>query len=111
MKQCEQGTGVKVFVKFADDVRPFWEPKECIYFVDSDTVDCDPVTGGASPPQKSGVSEGAGAAPAPFDCTDQYFRFRNASAAMRRAIKSGDRYTRGYYTVWFELNNFQLLSS
>ena len=108
MKQCEQGTCVKVFVKFADDVRPFWDSSKCIYFVDSDVVDGGPVTSGASAPQSNGVSEVAGAAAGPSDSSDQYVRLRNASPAMRYALKHGNRYTRGYYTVRLALRIYLL---
>ena len=87
---------------------PFWDSKECIYFVDSDPVDGGPATGVASAPQSNGVSEVADAAAGLSDSTDQYVRLRNASAAMQYALNRGDRYTRGYYSVRFALRIYLL---
>ena len=100
----------KIFVKFADNVRPFWDPSEWILFVDSEPVDGFPVAGGAPAPLPTGVPEeteaaAADAAQVSLDAADQYIRLRNASAAVRCARKRGDRYTRGYFTVRFRSSN------
>ena len=94
----------KIFVKFADSVRPFWDKSEWFLFVDSEPVDTSPAAGGAPAPPPSGLPEEAAAADAAHVstdalATDQYIRLRSASAAVRCARKRGDRYTRGYFTV------------
>ena len=76
LRQSKLGACTKVFVKFADDVRPFWDAKQTILYADSEVV--------------NGSSS-----------TDQYVCLRDPSAAVRYAHKRGDRYTRGYYTVRF----------
>ena len=70
----------KIFVKFADNVRPFWGESEWILFVDSEPV----MSGGSQP----------------YDIT------RRLSPAVQSALMRGDPYTRGYFTVSLLKGNF-----
>lgn len=70
LNQSETVVYDKIFVKFADDIRPFWDATEWILFVDS-----EPVT------------------PQAADCS--LIRCQ----AVRTALKYGDSYTLGYFTV------------
>ena len=93
LSQCETAACTKIFVKFADDMRPFWDAADWIVFVDSDPV-VDEAESLASYP-----SEAANRDELHAKNTSEYMRLRNSSAALRYALKRGDRYTRGYYTV------------
>ena len=60
----------KLFVKFADDVTPFWDKAQFLVFVDSDPV-------------SQATSDNA----------------RLNSSALQFAQQNREEYTRGYYTV------------
>ena len=93
------GDYTKIFLKFADNVRPFWDPTQWIMYVDSEKAN-ECTTASAEPvPLSDGVLKIEDEAKAPSDNTNQYNRFRTTSAAMQNAIKRGARFTRGYYSV------------
>ena len=96
LSQCETVACTKIFVKFADDIRPFWDSTDWIVYVDSEPVIADDAESLASCP-----SETANVDETHAKNTAEYMRLRNSSAALRYALKRGDRYTRGYYTVCF----------
>lgn len=104
LRQCELAAYTKIFIKFADDVRPFWDPTEWTLFVDSEKVvgDSDPSARTAPASLSTGDVEARSAS----DGTDQYSRLRNTSAAARRALSCGDQFTRGYYSVTIFCPNF-----
>lgn len=97
------GACTKVFVKFADDVRPFWDAKQTILYVDSEAVDSclssNVSSLSSSTSETSGATETAAEASKSSTDADQYIQLRAPSAAIRYALKRGDRYTRGYFTV------------
>ena len=72
LRQCETALYDKIFVKFADNVRPFWDDSEWIIFVDSEPV---ALQGG------------------------QYDVARSMSPAVQNALKRGEPFTQGYFTV------------
>lgn len=69
LKHCEMAVYNKIFIKFADSVRPFWDKTQWLHFVDSEPV------------------------------TNQGNIARSNSPAVQYALKRGDNYTRGYFTV------------
>ena len=157
LKQCETAVYDKIFMKFADDVKPFWDPTEWILFVDSepmrqsgngrtlefkasarapkhssDSEESDEKNTRIAPKanaSETGTGEevertsrgrvpirgerenASGAAatrqtssrkslsPPLLQQLEQYESARRLSPAVRYALKRGDPYTRGYYTV------------
>ena len=154
LKQCETAVYDKIFMKFADDVKPFWDPTEWILFVDSepmprqngnralefkasgrahkqssDSEDSDEKNKRNAPKADANALEtgtgeevkrlprgreresASGAAatrptaprkslsPPLLQQLELYERARRLSPAVRYALKRGDPYTRGYYTV------------
>lgn len=73
LRQCETAVYNKIFVKFADNVRPFWDQTEWIVYVDSEPV------------------QAAGG---------QYFdSVRSMSPAVQSALRRGEPFSQGYFTV------------
>ena len=99
LRKCEMITFTKIFVKFASDLRPFWDASQTILFVDSEPVDGCPAADNSPPPLSSSSSVVGIADETDDGTTDKYVRLRGVSGAVRYAHKRGDRYTRGYYTV------------
>ena len=122
LKLCETAVYNKIFIKFADDVKPFWDPTEWIIYVDSEPV---PAQAGAGGGQQAGLplefkleikssesaaSSGAVSAIGTFvmdllgtspkqEHLEQYEKDRRASPAFQSAQKRGEPFTRGYYEV------------
>ena len=74
LNQCETIAFNKIFVKFANNVKPFWDTTQWLLFVGS-----EPVT-----QTNIGLSNDTAHIKSP---------------AVQSALMRGDNYTRGYYTV------------
>ena len=124
LKLCETAVYNKIFIKFADDVKPFWDPTEWIIYVDSEpvTAQAGAQAGGgqhAGHPlefkleiksSESAAASGAVSAsgtvvmdrPATSpkqEHLEQYEKARRVSPAFQSALKRGEPFTRGYYEV------------
>lgn len=97
LQQCETGVYDKIFLKYADDVQPFWDPTEWFLYVDSERV--TPQTNGGRSSNRAIESRRSRTAASQLQQLEQYDRVRLASPAMRNAQKRRDPYSRGYYTV------------
>ena len=106
--QCKLGACTKVFVKFADDVRPFWDASQTILYADSEVVNASDATATAPTPLSPCISGIGGTTETRSDNSDQYVLLRGSSGAMRYALDRRDRFTRGYYTVWFYIYSTSL---
>lgn len=109
LEHCVTAVYNKIFVKFdyADNEKPFWDPTEWIIYVDSEPV--KPAAGAKRPLElKAELKLDAATASAtgtvnltasPTSAQEKLESDRLSSPAVQFALKHGDPFTRGYYSV------------